>query len=128
MKKNKITFWVTTIILFLFEGVMPVSSLLFAPESATEGTIYLGYPVYFTYVLIVFKALGSIGLVITKLPRKVKEWVYAGFAFDFIFASISHFVIDGPQFVSFFPLIFLAILVVSYINYFKVYQNGQNRL
>lgn len=124
MKKNKIIFWIATGFLFLFEGVMPVSTWLFAPESATAGVVYLGYPEYFAYALIVFKALGSIALVITSLPRKVKEWAYAGLAFDFIFASISHFVIDGVAFVSFFPLIIFAILIVSYVNNFKVYHHG----
>lgn len=125
MKKDKIIFWIATGFLFLFEGVMPVSAWLFAPQSATEGTVYLGFPEYFAYVLIVFKALGAIALIIPKLPRQVKEWAYAGLGFTLICASIGHFVVDGVSFVSFFPFIILAILVVSYINYFKVYYNGK---
>ncbi len=124
MKKNTIFFWITTGFLFLFEGVMPVSALLFAPESATAGTVYLGYPTYFAYVLIAFKALGVVALIIPSLPRRVKEWAYAGLAFNFICASVSHFVIDGVAFVSFFPFIILAFLVVSYIHSFKLYSHG----
>lgn len=105
---------------------MPLSALVFAPESALGSTLALGYPAYFGYSLITFKVIGSILLVIPKLPRPVKEWTYAGFAFDFICASISHFMVDGVGFVSFFPLIILAILVVSYINYFKLYHNGKD--
>jgi len=37
MKKNKIIFWTTTVFLFLFEGVMPLSTLIFAPSQATAG-------------------------------------------------------------------------------------------
>jgi hypothetical protein len=122
MRTNKLIFWTATIFLFLFEGMMPLSALLFAPQSATAGTVYLGYPTYFAYVIITFKVLGSIALVIPTLPRRIKEWTYAGFAFNFICASVSHFVIDGFVFVSFFPLIIFAIAVVSYVNYFKVYQ------
>lgn len=126
MKKNKIIFWIATIFLFLFEGMMPLSAVLFAPATyATAGTVHLGYPAYFAYVLIAFKVLGSIALVIPRLPRQVKEWTYAGFAFNFICASISHFVIDGFAFVSFFPLIIFAIAVVSYVTCFKVYHNVQ---
>lgn len=121
MTKIKIIFWITSGFIFLFEGVMPVTTLLFAPETATAGVVYLQFPVYFAYVLIAFKALGAIALVIPRLPGRIKEWVYAGFAFDFICASISHFVIDGVAFVSFFPFIILAILVISYIHYFKLY-------
>ncbi len=121
MKKNKILFWTSTVFLFLFEGIMPLSALIFAPSSATAGTVYLQYPTYFAYVIIAFKVLGSIALVIPRLPRQLKEWTYAGFGFNFICASVSHFVIDGFVFVSFFPLIIFAIAIVSYITYFKVY-------
>ena len=121
MRKYKITFWISTIFLFLFEGVMPLSALLFAPDQATAGTTYLQYPLYFAYVIIAFKVLGAIALVIPKLPRSVKEWTYAGFGFNFICATVSHVVIDGFVFVSFFPLIIFAIAIVSYISYFKVY-------
>lgn len=124
MKKNKIFFWTTTGFLFFFEGLMPLTALLFGYASVTDGSVHLGYPVYFAYVFVAFKIIGSILLIIPRLPRSLKEWTYAGFAFDFIFASISHFVVDGVGFVSLFPLIILAILVVSYINYFKLYHNG----
>jgi hypothetical protein len=123
MKKNKIIFWTTTVFLFLFEGAMPLSTLIFAPSQATAGVVYLGYPAYFAYVLIAFKVFGSILLITPALPRPIKEWTYAGFAFNFICASISHFVIDGFTFVSFFPLIILAIAVISYVTYFRLHQH-----
>jgi uncharacterized membrane protein YphA (DoxX/SURF4 family) len=123
MKKNRIIFWTTTVFLFLFEGVMPLSTLIFAPSQITAGTVSLDYPAYFAYVIIAFKIVGSILLIIPGLPRPLKEWTYAGFAFNFICASVSHFVVDGFDFVSFFPLIILAIAAVSYVTYFKVYQN-----
>jgi hypothetical protein len=103
--------------------MMPLSALLFAPESATAGTVYLGYPAYFAYIIIAFKVGGSILLVIPRLPRRIKEWTYAGFAFNFTCASVSHFVIDGFTFVSFFPLIIFAIAVASYVTYFKIYHS-----
>jgi hypothetical protein len=125
MKKNRIIFWIATIFLFLFEGMMPLSTLIFAPQFATAGAVYLLYPAYFAYILIAFKILGSIVLLIPALPRQIKEWTYAGFAFNFICATVSHLVIDGVIFVSFFPLIIFAIAIVSYITYFKTY--GQDR-
>lgn len=121
MKKYKIIFWITTGFLFLFEGMMPLSTVLFFPQYTTAGTAYLQYPQYFAYVLIAWKVLGSVALIIPGLPRPLKEWTYAGFAFNFICATISHIVIDGAVFVSFFPLIMMAVLVVSYITYFRVY-------
>jgi hypothetical protein len=123
MRKYKIIFWTTTVFLFLFEGIMPLSALIFAPSQATAGTVYLDYPTYFAYIIIAFKVFGSILLIVPGLPRPVKEWTYAGFAFNFICASASHFVVDGFRFVSFFPLIILAIAAASYVSYFKVYQH-----
>jgi hypothetical protein len=118
MKKAKIIFWITTIIIFLFEGVMP--ALTSQTELAKEGIKHLGYPEYFGNALVVFKILGVLVLVIPQVPNRVKEWAYAGFAFDFIFASISHFSVDGIDFQSFFPLIFLVILIISYVYHHKI--------
>ncbi|SHH71561.1 DoxX family protein [Flavobacterium defluvii] len=118
MKKAKIIFWITTTIIFLFEGVMP--ALTSQTELAKEGIRHLGYPEYFGNALVVFKILGVLILVIPSVPKNVKEWAYAGFGFDFIFASISHFAVDGINFQSFFPLIFLVILAISYIYYHKI--------
>ena len=121
MKTNKIIFWIATTIIALFEGVMP--ALTSQTELAKEGIKHLGYPEYFGNALIVFKVLGVLALVIPKVPKRVKEWAYAGFTFDFIFASISHFAVDGIDFQSFFPLIFLVILGVSYFYNDKLNAN-----
>jgi len=118
MKKDKIIFWVATILIFLFEGVMP--ALTSQTELAKEGTRHLGYPEYFGNALVVFKVLGTLILIIPQVPSRVKEWAYAGFAFDFIFACISHVAVDGWVPLSFFPLLVLAVLIVSYVYYHKL--------
>lgn len=118
MKKDKIIFWSATIIIALFEGVMP--ALTSQTELAKEGIRHLGYPEYFGNALVVFKILGVLALVIPQVPKRVKEWAYAGFAFDFIFASISHGAVDGVNVQTFFPLVFLGILTVSYMYYYKL--------
>ena len=118
MKTTKILFWTTTIIIFLFEGVMP--ALTSQTELAKEGIRHLGYPAYFGMALVVFKVVGTIILILPHVSARIKEWAYAGFGFDFIFASISHFAVDGMDFQSFFPLIIFGILIVSYVNYHKL--------
>ncbi len=120
MKKNKIIFWVATILIFLFEGMMPLSTLIFAPQYMTLGTKPLGYPDYFAFWLILFKVLGATALVVPQIPDKVKEWAYAGLTFNLIFAVISHVAVDGWVGVSFFPLIILAVLAVSYVYKDKI--------
>ena len=118
MKKDKIIFWTATTIIALFEGVMP--ALTSQTELAKEGIRHLGYPEYFGNALVVFKVLGVLVLVIPQIPKRIKEWAYTGFAFDFIFASISHGAIDGINAQTFFPLIVFSILIVSYIYHHKL--------
>ncbi|RYE18534.1 MAG: DoxX family protein [Sphingobacteriaceae bacterium] len=118
MKKDKIIFWIAMAIIALFEGVMP--ALTSQTELAKEGIRHLGYPEYFGTALVVFKVLGVLVLIIPQIPKRVKEWAYAGFAFDFIFAAISHGAVDGINGQTFFPLLVLGILAVSYIYYHKL--------
>ncbi|MEQ7798177.1 DoxX family protein [Pedobacter sp. ASV1-7] len=125
MKKEKIIFWVATILIFLFEGVMPAFTS--QTEMAKEGIRHLGYPEYFGVALVVFKVAGSIALVIPQIKGRVKEWVYAGFGFDFIFASISHWAVDGFGGQAIFPLVVFVVLAVSYIYYHKL-NKSQNQV
>ncbi|MDH4474016.1 MAG: DoxX family protein [Fluviicola sp.] len=118
MKKQKILFWTTTILIALFEGLIP--ALTSQTELAKEGIKHLGYPEYFGNALVVFKVMGVLILIIPQIPKRMKEWAYAGFAFDFIFASISHGAVDGINGQTFFPLIVLAVLAVSYHYYHKL--------
>ena len=118
MKATKIIFWITTGLIFLFEGVMP--ALFSQTEMAKEGIRHLGYPDYFGVMLVVFKVLGALVLIIPNLPRNLKEWAYAGFAIDFIAASVSHWAVDGFNGEAIFPLIVLAILIVSYVQFQKL--------
>ncbi|MGK6352254.1 DoxX family protein [Parapedobacter sp. DT-150] len=120
MKKNKIIFWVATTIIILWEGVMPLTTLLFAPQQATVGTKPLGYPDYFAYTLIICKALGVIAISFPKIPSKLKEWAYAGLTFNLIFAFISHACVDQNIGFMLLPLVVLGILAVSYVYQHKI--------
>ena len=114
MKSAKIVFWITTIIIFLFEGVM--TALTFNSDMAQTSMRHLGYPSYFSAMLMVFKVLGSLALVIPAVPGRVKEWAYAGFGIDFLAAFISIVAVDGFQSMALFPLVFVGILVASYMS------------
>ena len=118
MKRQKLLFWIPTIIIVLFEGVMPLFT--FNSEMAREGLRHLGYPAYFGYLLVVFKVFGVLALAIPRVPGRVKEWAYAGFGFDFISASVSHWVVDGFGAQAVFPWLFILLLVISYVNYHKL--------
>src|SRR6478609_4916152 len=121
MKSTKITFWITTGIIFLMEGVMP--AVFFHSEASRQGIAHLQYPMYFSDALVVFKVLGALALILPMVPARIKEWAYAGFTFNFLFASISHIAIDGASAQGFFPLIFLLILFISYRCHYKLRAN-----
>jgi hypothetical protein len=118
MKKTNIIFWITTLIIFLFESVL--SAFTFQSELAKQGMSHLGYPLYFGNFLVLCKVLGGLALIIPGVSSRIKEWAYAGFAFDFIGAAVSHGSVDGiGNFQTIFPLIFLGLLILSYISYQK---------
>lgn len=118
MKTTRIIYWTATIIIFLFEGVMP--ALTSQTELAVEGIRHLGYPDYFGVMLTLFKVIGALALVIPAVKGRYKEWVYAGFGIDFISATVSHGAVDGIHLQTFFPLFILGILIVSYIYYHRL--------
>lgn len=125
MKKNLKIYWITTILLILWEGLMPVGTLLFAPDQATVGTRALGYPDYFAYTLIFCKVLGVVAISIPSISGKLKEWAYAGLAFNLIYAFLSHAFVDQNMGYMVLPLVVLGILMLSYKNNPKIHAYGQ---
>ena len=99
------------------EGILP--ALTGNSELAKEGIRHLGYPDYFRIELTVFKVIGALVLILPMAPLRLKEWAYAGFGITMISAFIGHSVIDGFGFQSFLPLIFLGVLIISYVYYHK---------
>jgi hypothetical protein len=125
MRKNNIIFWTATIIIALWEAVMPLATWIFAPEYMTFGTKALSYPDYFAYSLVIAKVLGVIAITYPKTPYTIKEWAYAGLSFTLIFAFISHACVDKNIGYMIMPLAFLVILAVSYFYNQKVNNTGQ---
>ena len=110
--KLKAIYWVTTILVaavLLLGGVM--DTLHAAPVMETMH--HLGYADYVATILGVWKVLGAIVIVAPGLPR-VKEWAYAGIAFDLTGASISHAASGDPTGDVVVPLVFLALAIVSW--------------
>lgn len=123
MKKTKIIYWTTTIIIFLLDGLMP--ALTSNTDLAKQGISHLGYPDYFRVLLTVFKILGAILLIVPVVKPRFKEWAYVGFGFNFICAAVSHTVVDGFDGQTIFPLVALVLLVVSYVTYHRLLANKE---
>jgi uncharacterized membrane protein YphA (DoxX/SURF4 family) len=124
MKKNRIIFWIATTLIFLWEGLMPLSTLLFMPQYITVGTKPLGYPDYFAYALVICKVLGTSAIMLPKLPNTLREWAYAGLTFNLIFAVISHVAVDKNIGFIVMPIVVGIILAVSYIYNQKIKANN----
>ncbi|KAA8482865.1 DoxX-like protein [Arcticibacter tournemirensis] len=116
MKTNKITYWVVTILV----SVMMINSAvmyLTKPE-IKQAFVHLGFPSYFRVELAALKVIGAIVLLV-PLPRSVKEWAYSGFAITFVSAFVAHSASGDPASARIMPIIFLVLLVVSYITYHR---------
>ncbi len=86
--RNKIIYWVAT---GLLAFGMLVSGLqqIFHAKAMIDLITPLGYPLYFLYILGVWKILGVIVILIPRF-KLVKEWAYAGFFFIMTGALVSH--------------------------------------
>lgn len=69
---------------FLMSGYLEITK----NPATYPKTISMGYPPFFILALGIAKILGFIALIIPNF-KKLKEWGFAGFTFDVIFAFIS---------------------------------------
>jgi hypothetical protein len=81
---------------------------------------HLGFPDYFRTQLAVAKFVGVIGLLLPVVKGRVKEWLYAGFAITLSSGFIAHYAVGHAAGSLILPLIMLAILIVSYITYYRL--------
>ena len=110
-KTIKIIYWAVTITFCLANLGSGISGF-FPNQQGLDGMKQLGYPAYLLIILGVAKILGSVAIVQTKF-KTIKEWAYAGFAIDYLGAAASFFM-TGSGLAIIFPLIFLAVMFVSY--------------
>ena len=111
MKTTKITYWIATIIIFLFDGLLP--ALTSNTELARQGISHLGYPDYFRVMLTVFKITGAIVLILPVIKGRLKEWAYAGIVFELSGAVASH-AACGKWEDSIAPLSLLCLAIASW--------------
>jgi uncharacterized membrane protein YphA (DoxX/SURF4 family) len=83
-------------------------------ETPLRGMAELGYPSSFVTLLGFWKLAGGLAIVAPRLPR-LKEWAYAGIAFDLTGAAFSHLAMGHPAAKIVVPLVFLMIAGASWI-------------
>ena len=122
-KTTNLLYWIFTI---LFAGLMIFTAVPNALNTKKKKKVIhgmLGYPVYFIPFIGFAKIIGSIVILIPGL-KKIKEWAYAGLTFTLVFAFISHSCVDKNIGYMIMPLVFLGILMTSYIYGKKIRNNG----
>lgn len=111
--QKKIGYWAATGLVAFAIGMGGVMDLL-APPDLAAGMAHLGYPAYFMIILGLWKVAGAVTILLPRTPL-LKEWAYAGIAFDLTGASASHaFSGDGPGEVI-TPLVLFGLLVASWM-------------
>lgn len=110
-KAIRIGFWIATGLFCLQMGFTAYAQLSL-PQVAGAFT-HLGFPDYFRVELSLAKLIG-VALLLAPVPARLKEWTYAGFAFDLGSAIIAHVAVgDGPAAWS-FAVVTFALWGASY--------------
>jgi uncharacterized membrane protein YphA (DoxX/SURF4 family) len=74
----------------------------------------LGYPLYIIPFIGVTHILGSVGLLIPKMPR-LAEWAYAGFVFTLLLTFYSQLNGGGSSWDKFDPILVMTFVFASYV-------------
>ena len=109
---KNIAYWTTTILgptSFVIGGLIGLSQ----SEQVVAPLTHLGYPAYFGSLLGAWKLLGAIAITAPRFPR-LKEWAYAGFAFDLTAAAFSHAMVGDATGEIVGPLVFLGLVLASW--------------
>jgi hypothetical protein len=109
MKKEKIIYWVTSVVLALMFAFSSFLYLTKNPE-LVENFKKIGFPESFVMILGTAKLLAAIAFVVPVWNR-AKDWAYAGTSFVLIGAVWVHLATQTP-FVM--PLLALSITAISY--------------
>jgi uncharacterized membrane protein YphA (DoxX/SURF4 family) len=110
-KTANILYWIITI-LFSAAVLMDATGGLVMAKDGIEAFNQLGYPVYLLRFFGVLKILGVAAILVPGFPR-IREWAFAGFAFNFIGALYSWAAVGNGTYVV-FPIIMLGILAIIY--------------
>ena len=113
MKKLKTWYWIATVI-FALMMIMDGFGGVTQQEAGKEVLKHLGYPMYFLVIVGVAKLLGAIAILQTKF-KAIKEWAYAGFAFNFIGAFFSRLAVGDEASLLIPPIVALIIMFIPYI-------------
>lgn len=106
-------YWVSTALFGLLMGFAGFAYL--TQPALAQAFTHLGLPPYLRVELAIAKLLGAAAL-LAPVPRRVKEWAYAGFGITLVSAAIAHSSVDGPA-TAVAPVVVAVLLVASYVTW-----------
>ena len=105
-------YWICTGLVVFFVGSGGLAYAMQVPD-VVQGVVALGYPVHFVVLLGVWKVLGSIAILVPRLPL-LKEWAYAGIVFELIGAAAASVANGGEWWHVAAPLSIAALAAASW--------------
>ena len=128
MKKDRIIYWTSTGITATVMTYSIISFTFYEHAIYPEGAFqHLHLPAWFKVELTIAKILGVLALLIPAIPFKIKEFAYFGFAITLVSAVIAHSVVSDKFYNIMDPMIFLCILIVSYLYFLKLQTPARQR-
>jgi hypothetical protein len=119
MKFTNIIYWITTILicfLMAFSGYNDLTQ----NAGFVAAMKHLGYPDYLMTFLGVAK-IAAVIVLLVPMQNRLKDWAYAGIAFDVLGAAYSHYKSGDGASAYMLPLIGFVIAMISYYFYVKKY-------
>ncbi len=123
-KTTRTLYWLFTVLfalMMLLDGFGGVTK----QQAGQDVMKHLGYPIYVLTVFGVAKLLGALAILQNRFIV-IKEWAYAGFAFNFIGAFASRFFTGDPVGETLFPLVILAFMFLPYFLWKKIQDAPNN--
>jgi hypothetical protein len=119
--KTRIAYWIFTILLAALMLFSSIPDILGTASAADIVTVHLRYPAYFLTFIGIAKFLGAVAILVPGFPR-IKEWAYAGIAYDLIAATYSSVAVGDPAKAWLFMCIPATLFICSYVFYHKAKQ------
>lgn len=109
---KKTIYWITTVVTAIAFLIPGFGNLLHV-EHFSNDMLHLGYPIYFSTILGIWKITGAIVILLPKL-KILKEWAYAGIIFDLTGAAFSRLSVQDDIIMMVIPLIIACLAMGSW--------------
>jgi len=125
IKRLRLAHWTVTLSFLVVQG-WAASQFLGGSQRMTDALIGLGYPTYLVKVLGLATLLGIVAIA-TSFSLVLKEWAYAGFAFEACGAFASHLSAGDSPVTLVAPAVVLGLGLASYTLWKRTLRSASRR-